>query len=185
LNSELPTGSSWCPFYINPHKRVEARIEFARLPGNITDLRVMFLADHHLRTFMRRPVSAGLSFRIMAGFVTLQAHRDRWNVAEGSIGPIAEMGTLHSIRNQGLIGRRIIGGYWEHDLRSLLFEALRIRPLVGQNVSVRLEGAHVYIDEQWIHEATVSIARAPLRINFTRRMDQPEIFTGFGLTERR
>ena len=62
--------------------------------------------------------------------------------------------------------------------------ALRIRPLVDHNVSMRLGGAHVYINGRWIHEVTLSIARAPVRINFTRRIDQPGIFLGFGIAGR-
>lgn len=40
-------------------------------------------------------------------------------------------------------------------------------------MSLHLGGAHVYMNEQWIHEATVNLTRAPVRINFTRRIDQP------------
>ena len=185
LELRVATGSMWHPYHIDPQKRVEARIEFGHPHGSRADLRATLLADYNFSTFMRRrPTPPRLSLRILGGVTTPSASRDRWHVAEGSVGLIGELGTLRSIRNRRLIGRQMIGAHWEHDFRSLLFETLRIRPLVEHNVSMRLGGAHVYINGRWIHEVTLSIARAPVRINFTRRIDQPGIFVGFGIAGR-
>ncbi len=185
LELRVAAGEAWKPYHVSPQKSVEARIEFGHSPSNPSDIRATLLADFHTRTFMRRrPVPAGLSLRILAGLISRRAPMDRWHVAEGSVWAVGELGTLRSVRNRRLIGRQTIGGYWEHNFRSLLFEALRIRPLVGQNVSTRLGGAHVYMNGRWIHEVTLSIARAPVRINFTRRIDQPGVFVGVGIAGR-
>lgn len=185
LEFRVATGKAWKPYYVDPQKSVEARIEFGHSPSGRGDLRATLLADYNISTFMRRrPTPLGLSLRVLGGVVTQNAPVDRWHVAEGSIGPVGELGTLRTVQNRRLVGRQTIGGYWEHNFRSLLFEALRIRPLVGQNVSMRLGGAHVYMNGRWIHEVTLSIARAPVRVNFTRRIDQPGVFVGFGIAGR-
>ncbi len=185
LEIRVATGGDWKPYHVGPQKRLEARIEFGHPPGSPSDFRATLLADYHISTFMRRrPTPLGLSLRILGGVITRDASMDRWHVVEGSIGPVGELGTLRSIRNRRLIGRQTVGGHWEHNFRSLLFEALRIRPLVEQNVSMRLGGAHVYMNGRWIHEITLSIARVPVRINFTRRIDQPGIFVGVGIVGR-
>jgi len=179
------TGSSWQPYFIHPSKRLEVKIGFANSPHQQRDLRLSLAGDYWVRTLMRRrPKPSTLSVRFLAGFVTNQAPKDRWHVVDGTMGPIGELGTLRSVRNHRWTGRRIAGAYWEHDFRSLLFELLQLRPLVDQNVSVRLGGGHVYIDGRWIHEGTFSIARAPVRIHLTRRMDHPSIFFGIGYVGR-
>ncbi len=185
LEFRFGTGKAWNPYHVHPRKSLEVRTEFAHSTGGYDDLRTTLLADYYIPTFMRRrPAPLGLSLRILGGIITRGAQRDQWHVAEGSIASAGELGTLRTLRNHRLIGRQMIGGYWEHDFRSVLFEALRLRPLVGQNISIRFGGAHVYMNGRWIHEVSLSIARAPLRINFTRSMDEPRIFLGVGFAGR-
>ena len=139
-----------------------------------------------MRTLMRRrPQSAGMSVRVLAGVTTSRAPVEQWHVAEGSMGPIGALGTLRTVRSRRLIGRHVAGIHWEHDFRSLLFELFRVRPLVDQKVSTRFGAAHVYINDGWIHEITLSIARAPLRVDLSRKINQPGLFVSIGLAGRR
>ncbi|MCY4233773.1 MAG: DUF5686 family protein [Bacteroidetes bacterium] len=186
IGLRLATGDPWQPYHINPSKRAELRVEYANSPGHRSDLKALLLADYHVNTLMlRRPKPAGLALRFHAGIITHNAPRDRLLFAEGTIGPIGELGVLRSVRNRRLFGHKIIGLHWEHDFRSLLFEGLRMNFLVDQNVSLRLGGAHANIDGQWIQEVTLSISRQPLRINITRRVDQQGLFVGFGYVGQR
>lgn len=182
----LATGSDWQPYHIDPQERVEVRVEYGEAPQNRRYLKATLFADWYMRTLMRRrPQSAGMSARILAGFTTSEAPIQEWHVAEGSMGPIAALGTLRTVRSRRLIGRHVAGMHWEHDFRSLLFELFRVRPLVDQKVSTRLGAAHVYVNGGWIHEITLSIARAPLRVDLSRRINQPGLFVSIGLAGRR
>ena len=186
IDFTFATGDPRQPYYIHLSKRIEFKIGFANSPVQKRDMRISLAADYSLRTLRRRrPLSGMLSLRILVGYITNDAPNDRWHIVEGTMGPIGELGTLRSVWNHRWIGRKIMGAYWKHDFRSLLFEFLQIRPLIDQNVSLRLGGAHVYIDGRWIHEANLSIARAPVRINVTRTMDQPSIFFGINYAGRR
>ncbi len=186
IELRVATGSDWQPYHIDPQQRVEVRIQYGNAPKNRQYLKGTLFADGYMRTLMRRrPQSAGMSVRVLAGFATSMAPIEQWHVAEGSMGPIGALGTLRTIRNRRLIGRHVAGIHWEHDFRSLLFELLRVRPLVGQKVSTRLGAAHVYVNDEWIHEITLSIARAPLRVDLSRRINQPGLFVSIGLAGRR
>ena len=186
LELRVATGSDWQPYHIDPQQRVEVRIQYGNAPQNRQYLKGILLADGYMRTLMRRrPQSAGMSVRVLAGFATSKTPFEQWHVAEGSMGPIGALGTLRTVRNRRLIGRHVAGIHWEHDFRSLLFELMRIRPLVGQKVSTRFGAAHVYVNERWIHELTLSIARAPIRVDLSRRINQPGLFVSIGLAGRR
>jgi hypothetical protein len=180
------TGSDWQPYHIDPQQRVEVRVQYGIAPQSRRYLKGTLFADGYMRTLMRRrPQSAGVSVRVLAGFTTSKAPVEQWHVAEGSMGPIGALGTLRTVRNRRLIGRHVAGIYWEHDFRSLLFELLRVRPLVDQKVSTRIGAAHVYVNGGWIHEITLSISRVPLRVDLSRRIRQPGLFVSIGLAGRR
>ena len=182
----VATGSDWQPYRIDPQQRVEVRVEYGDAPRSRRYLKATLFTDGYIRTLMRRrPQSAGMSVRVLAGFATLKAPIEQWHVAEGSMGPIGTLGTLRTVRNRRLIGRHMAGIYWEHDFRSLPFEILRIRPLVDQKVSMRFGAAHVYVNDRWTHEITLSIARFPLRVDLSRRIRQPGLFVSIGLAGRR
>ncbi|MDE2826780.1 MAG: DUF5686 family protein [Bacteroidota bacterium] len=182
----VAAGSDWQPYRIDPQERVEVRVEYGDAPQNRRYLKATLLADGYMRTLMRRrPQSAGMSVRVLAGFSTSRAPVEQWHVAEGSMGPIGTLGTLRTVRNRRIIGRHVAGIHWEHDFRSLLFELFRVRPLVDQKVSSRFGAAHVYVNDGWIHEITLSIARAPLRVDLSRRINQPGLFVSIGLAGRR
>ena len=186
LELRVSTGSDWQPYHIDPQRRVEVRVQYGNAPQNRQYLKGTLFADAHVRTLMRRrPQSAGMSVRVLAGFATSRAPIEQWHVAEGSMGPIGGLGTLRTVRNRRLIGRHVAGIHWEHDFRSLLFELFRVRPFVDQKVSTRFGAAHVYVNDGWIHEITLSIARAPLRVDLSRRINQPGLFVSIGLAGRR
>ena len=188
LEAAAATGKHWQPFRMGPTHRAEVRFEQA---SSIDESygRLELWLDTYLKTLLRkRPRPMGLSLRTTAmrshGTVPPQG----LVALDGTMGPVATLGTLRSLRTRRYFGRHALGVYWEHDFRTVLWEALGFRRLVQQRTGITLGGAHA---KAWPriggmhHELTASLTEVfgtPLRLDLTRRLDQQGWHVSVGLS---
>ncbi len=184
----IATGSDWQPYHINPQRRAELSLERGSTGFEDAFWRLRLRADTYIKTiFIRRPKPAHLALRVLAGSSRGALPRVSWNTLEGSMGPVAALGVIRSLRSRRLAGDHTMGFFWEHDFRTLPFEALHLNSVVGRDVSLRVGGAHarVWPREDWYHELTLSAAMAPVRLDLTRSLDRPGWYVTVGLAGRR
>ncbi|MDE2955787.1 MAG: carboxypeptidase-like regulatory domain-containing protein [Bacteroidota bacterium] len=184
----LAAGANWQPYPTTAHRRVEIRLEYGHAGSSGGYLRSLLRADAFVNTFRRsRPEPARLMLRLLTGASSGSLPIVRRHGLEGTLGPLAALGTLRSMTGRSLAGQHVGGLYWEHDFRGLLFEALGLRRWAEAGVGFRLAGAHARI---WpgagsTQEASVSLVRAPVRLDLTRRLNTPGWFVTAGFVGRR
>ena len=171
------------PIHVGPTRRAEIRA--GTQPYGRMEIRL----DGWLRTFLRwRPLPMGLSVRTL-GVVTYGAPPIQgWVTSDGTMGPISTLGSLRALRNDRYRGRHVAGVYWEHDFRTILWEALRLQPLVARRTGVSIGGAHAFIRSgtgRVHHELTVSLTGvlgSSFRVDLTRRLGAEGWFVSAGLS---
>ena len=197
-------GDGYAPFRFDPLRRAELRVEHSSdaLGGDFGYTRYDALLDGYLPTFYRsRPHPNGLAVRVYGGTHQGTLPGQRFGVVDGSLGAFGTFGALRALRGQPYEGEQYLGLFWEHDFRTVPFEALGLRGLVERNMGVRLYGGHgrTWIDADRLaaltftpryqtafhHEvglALTNVLGLPLRLDFTYRLDQPGFYVGFGLS---
>lgn len=184
----VATGRHWQPYYLNPHRRAELSLEGGSIRFEDAYWRIRLHADTHVETiYSNRPKPAYLALRLLAGASRGNLPIVRRNTVEGSMGPVAALGVIRSVRNRRLSGDHTLGLHWEHDFRTLPFEAMRLESVVRKDVGLRLGGAHarVWPGEGWHNELTLSAVIVPLRLDLTRRLGQSGWYLTVGLAGRR
>ena len=205
LTASLAVGDGYKPFRFEPLRRIELRVEHSNpdlLGGDFTFTRYDVRFDGYLRTFFRnRPRPNGFAVRVFGGTSRGTLPVQRFGTVDGNLGTFGTFGVLRSLQNQPYEGERYLGVFWEHDFRTVPFEALGLRTLVERGTSLRLYGGHgrSWIDtdrlptlgfapqyqDAFHHEIGLSftdIGGTPLRLDFTYRLDEPRFFVGFGLS---
>ena len=205
LTASLAIGDGYEPFRFDPLQRIELRAEYSDLDllgGDFDFARFDVLFDGYLKTFFpSRPRPNGLAVRLYGSTFSGTLPPQRFGVVDGSLGPFSTFGTLKALRDQPYEGERTLGFFWEHDFRTVPFEALGLRGFVEREMGVRLFGGHArtWIDaerlavldfaprypDQFHHELGVALTNVwgtPLRLDFTYRIDEPGFFVGFGLS---
>lgn len=183
VETRLAAGEFWQPYHANAHRRVEIRLEAGHGVSSGGYVRAVLRADTYVNTYWRsRPQPARLMVRFLTGASRGTLPHVRRHGLEGTMGPAAALGTLRSLLDRQLTGRHVGGLYWEHDFRSALFEVLGLRRLAEAGFGVRFGGAHARIwpGNGWLQEATVSLVRAPVRLDLTRRLNAPGWFATVG-----
>ena len=179
----LAAGANWQPYQTAAHRRAELRLEYGHGDSSGGYLRGLLRADAYVNTFRRsRPEPARLVLRLLTGSSAGSLPMVRRLGLEGTLGPLAALGSLRSIAGRSFAGRHVGGLYWEHDFRGMMFEALGLRRWAEAGVGLRLAGAHARIwpGAGWTQEATVSLVRAPARLDLTRRLNAPGWFVTVG-----
>ncbi len=205
VTASLALGDGYKPFRFDPLRRIELRLEHSNpdlLGSDFDYTRYDVLFDGYLKTFFRnRPRPNGLSLRAYGGTSSGTLPVQHFGVVDGNLGTFSTFGALRSLQNQPYEGERYLGLFWEHDFRTVPFEALGLRALVERGTSLRLYGGHghAWIDagrlatlgfaphyqDRFHHELGLSVTDiwgTPLRLDFTYRLDEPGFFVGFGLS---
>ncbi len=152
--------------------------------------------------FPNRPRPNLLRLRLLAGASSGTLPVQRFGVLDGRTGPFSAFGAFRALSGRPYEGARHAGIFWEHDFKTMPFEALRLWPLVSKGMGVTLFGAH---GRAWIsparrntlvfkpmyqgrfhHELGLSLtdlAGLPLRLDAAWRLNRPGFFFGFGLTK--
>jgi len=205
LTASLVVGEGYRPFRFDPLRRAEVRVEHSDpgvLGGAFDFIRFQVRLDGYVKTLFRnRPLPAGLHVRAYGGAARGTLPPQRFGVVDGSLGPFGTLGTLRTLRQQPYEGERYLGLFWEHDFRTVPFEALGLLPFVERDMGFRLFGGHgrAWIDaerlptlaftprtpDRFHHElglAFTNLWGTPLRLDVGYRLDRPGFFVGFGLS---
>ncbi|MFQ5569882.1 MAG: hypothetical protein ACE5G0_09420, partial [Rhodothermales bacterium] len=205
LRATLAAGDGYAPFRFRPLRRIEVRLEHSSpgvLGSDFDFTRFEVLVDGYLKTFFpSRPRPNGLDVRIYGGTFRGTLPAQRFGVLDGSLGAFSTLGTFRSVRERPYEGERFLGVFWEHDFRTVPFEALGLRALVDRGTGLRLFGGHgrtwiaadrlgdlAFVPRYQDHfhqELGVSLTNVwgtPLRLDFTTRLDRPGFYVGFGLS---
>ncbi len=181
------TGDPWQPFRMGPTHHAEARLEYALTADAPSYGRYEVWLDSHLKTLLRRrPRPMILAIRSMAIRTSGALPAQGLVVIEGTMGPVAALGVLRSLRSARLVGHHAAGFFWEHDFRTVLWEVLRLRPLYERQTGVTLGGGHARTWPGTIHhEVSLSVTEvfgSPFRVDVTRRLDHPGWHVSIGLS---
>jgi hypothetical protein len=201
----LAVGDGYQPFRTGALRRAEVRIEHSDpdvFGGDFDFTRYQFSLDGHVETFFRnRPRPNALMLRVFGGTSSGTLPAQRLGVVEGRLGPFSSFGALRSLGGRAYEGNRSLGVFWEHDFKTVPFEALGLHTLVDRNMGLRLYGGHARswldadhvadlaftpkVPQRFHHELGLSLTNiggSPFRLDFTYRLDEPGFFAGFGLS---
>ena len=147
-------------------------------------------------TFLRRRLLAPtLHVRLAAGAASASLPVQRAFGIDGRHAGLAPFGALRSRTGRLTLAQRYALVAWEHDFRSVVFEALGWRGSAPRGVSLQVHGAHAWADgapgalhtEASVvhHEVGASLGLGyalPVRLDVTYRLtDGPGVVFGFGL----
>ncbi len=160
-------------------------LSYSRLSGSV-DLRVPTF-------FRRRPNPHTLTARALGGLTWGDVPLQRFGSLDGSSGPFAGFGTLRAV-NLPYEGSRWGGIIWSYDAGRTLFESLGLGIPTGlalhgghawtSNDTGRTFGFDLQTNPSGHHELGLSLMRPsnfPVRLDFTRRLDDSGWFFTFGL----
>ena len=143
----------------------------------------------------RRLLPPTLHVRLAAGAASAATPVQRAFGIDGRHAALAPFGALRSRTGRLTLAQRYALVAWEHDFRSVLFEALGWRGAAPRGVSLQVHGAHAWADgapgaprtEASVvhHEVGASLGlgyAAPVRLDATYRLtDDPGFVFGVGL----
>ncbi|HET6567805.1 MAG TPA: DUF5686 family protein [Rhodothermales bacterium] len=174
----------------------------ARFMGSdFTYGRLGFGLDVQVPTFFRsRPRPNTLDVHVSAHFSRGNLPPQRLAVLDGSPGHFDGSGAFRALGNRPVQGEQALAIFWQHDFKTIPFEALGLWPLVRMGMGLALYGGHgrtwtdpdharslpyapIYQDA-FHHELGLSLTNVlgtPLRLDFTYQLERPEFFIGFGV----
>ena len=189
LEATAAAGNHWQPFRMGPTQRAEVRIQHGFGPEAASYGRAELYLDTSAKTLLqKRPRPMLLSVRVIGAASWGSLPPQGTFPLEGAIGPVATLGVLRSLRTSRYLGRHAAGLYWEHDFRTVLWEALGLRFLVNRRTGITIGGAHARVwpsNSTVHHELTASLTEVlgtPVRVDLTRRLDRPGWFVSVGLS---
>ncbi len=165
-------------------------------PDNEGYRRVEAEARWFVPTILRRRLLAPtLHVRLAAGAASASLPVQRAFGIDGRHAGLAPFGALRSRTGRLTLAQRYAMVAWEHDFRSVLFEALGWRGSAPRGVSLQVHGAHAWADgapgaprtEGSVvhHEVGASLGLGytlPVRLDVTYRLtDDPGVVFGIGL----
>ena len=204
LGARLRLGepSGGLPGSVAGHRGLTVRVEGGRQPASDSGLdataygRAEGDARWSLPTVLRRRlVAPTLHLRLAAGAASADLPLQRAFGVDGQFAGLAPFGALRARTGRLTLARRYALVAWEHDFRSVPFEAVGWRGAAPLGLSLQVHGAHAWADrapgalfvEPSVvhHEVGASLGlgyTVPVRLDATYRLtDGPGLVFGFGL----
>ena len=202
LRLGLGDAGGGLPGSITGHRSATLRVEGGRQPDGGSGLgassygRVEGEARWSQPTFLRRRLlPPALHLRLAAGTASGELPLQRSFGVDGQLLGLSAFGALRARTGRLTLARRYALVAWEHDFRSVPFEALGWRGAAPLGVSLQVHGAHAWADraagalfvEPSVvhHEVGASLGlgyTVPVRLDVTYRLtDGPGVVVGFGL----
>ncbi|MEM1128299.1 MAG: carboxypeptidase-like regulatory domain-containing protein [Bacteroidota bacterium] len=192
VTASVAWGGPPTPLRTDALNRAALTVEHA-LPGDFDFTTVHLDLDGAVPTFFRKRLRPNqLHTRLRAATFRGDLPPQRWAALDGTLGLFGGFGAFRSRRDRPYVGTQALGFFWAHDFTTVPFEAVRLQPFVDAQMGLRLFGGH---GTTWLggrsqthHEIGLSLtnlAGTPLRLDLTRRLDQPGWFFGLGLSRLR
>lgn len=170
------------------------------LSSDFSYTRYQLAIDGHFSTFLRRRfLPNGVDFRLVAGTATGMLPIQLFRATDARMGAFSPFGTLRGLRGRPLEGEKYVGLFLEHNFRTVPFELLGLRGLAKAGLGIIIHGAvartwisdsrknqlnHLFgYEDEWYREVGFSLNGifGLARVDFTRRLDRPAFFVGFGV----
>lgn len=204
-------GNKPDPFGIAGSNWIEGLMEVAQtgfLGSDHNYVRGRFRAAVTIPTFYRRRfLPQDLQLRISLGASRGEVPVHRLWAVDGS-NRASKPGGLRTLAGRPLVGDRTAFIGWEHNFRTVPFERLGLRAAARKNLGLIVYGGHgrswlrdenrpsasagllpdswsPLVSDQWHHEVGVSLNGlfGWLRLDLTRRLDEPEWAVGLGIAK--
>lgn len=200
----LRFGDAFNPLQVFGQRRAEVTIEHSSdgLSSDYDFTIYRLSADWRVETFFqRRFLPNVLDVRVMAGTATGDVPLQRLALVDASMGAYSPFGVLKTLRGQPYQGDEHAGLFWEHNFRTVPFEAAGLDGLAERSWNLIIFGGHartwadlpegsptqdiafpILIPDQWHHEVGVSLSGiiGLLRIDLAKRLDAPGLTVGVG-----
>ena len=200
-------GDDLIPFAIMGQNRLEVQVEVSDsdlLASDFNFARVHLAIDRRFPTFYkRRFLPNTLDMRLVAGTSTGDLPLQRFGIIDAAPGYYSPYGALKTYKSSPYEGEHYMALHWEHNFRTIPFEALGMMWFAKKGWSVLIYGSHArtfisddrldqirqrpdyalsYIDGIH-HELGVSLNGifGLGRINLTKRIDKPGLNIGYGV----
>jgi hypothetical protein len=200
-------GDDLIPFEIVGQNRIEVEVELADpsvLASDFDFARVHVAIDRSIPTFYkRRFLPNTLYVRLLAGASTGELPLQRFMIVDSSPGYYSPYGALKTLKYHPYEGEHYMAVHWEHNFRTIPFEALGMMWFARKGWSILMYGSHArtYISNERLnvlqsrpdyalsyydgthHELGVSLNGifGLGRVNLTKRLDKPGLNIGFGV----
>jgi len=200
-------GGDRTPFAIIGQNRVEIRAEWSNPDLFNSDFSYgsyQIAIDRRIPTFYkRRFIPNTLELRLLAGTSTGTLPLQRFGVVDASPGYYTEFGSLKTHASTPYEGEHFLGLHWEHNFRTIPFEAVGMRWLARKGYGIIVYGSHArsFISDDRLqalqaredfmlsytgnmhHEVGISLNGifGLGRINITQRLDAPGLRVGFAV----
>ncbi len=200
---QLTWGDDAGPRGILPINRVEVGVEHSGewLGSDFGFTQGEIGIDTRVETFFRRRLlPTTLDLRVEAGGALGTLPLQRFGVIEASPLPYTPFGALRTLDDRPYQGSEYAGLFWEHNFRTVPFEALGLYGLADRHIELILHGGHgrTWIDDdraaalrqrgiflhstdRFHHELGLSVnglLRDLLRVDVTTRLDRRAVSIG-------
>lgn len=201
VEAGLEWGEPYQPFGMTANQRVAVGVEHssAGLGSDFSFTRLRLALDGHFKTFLKRRITPNaLDVRLVAGYSIGDVPVQRFGSLEASMGFFSPFGAFRTVRGHPLEGQHYAALYWEHNFKTTPFELLGLWDWAMRGAGLVVHGAsgRTWInpeqraelgydpryEESFRHEVGVSLMLYHLlRLDFTRRLDQPGWSVGLSL----
>lgn len=207
ISISYASGNEPIPFAIVGQNRVEVQIEISDSDLMASDYdyaRVHIAIDRRFPTFYkRRFLPNTLDVRVVGGTSTGELPLQRFGIIDASPGYYSPFGALKTLKDHPYEGEHYMAMHWEHNFRTIPFEALGMMWFAKKGWSILAYGSHAktYISSDRLselrrrpdfalsynsgshHEIGVSLNGifGLGRVNLTKRLDKPGLNLGVGV----
>ncbi|MFN2374032.1 MAG: DUF5686 family protein [Cyclonatronaceae bacterium] len=197
----LNVGDTPVPFGVVGQNNLQITVEHSDpdlFGGNFDFTRYSLNAAARIPTFYkRRLIPNALDLQLMAGTYSGELPVQRFATVDGSMGIFRPFGTLRSLTNRPVMAPQYAFLFWEHNFRTIPFEALGMYGVARRGLGLVVHGAsgrtwqngesgiHRFAaPDGYYHEAGLSLNGifGILRLDATLRLDEPGFTAGIGLS---
>ncbi len=202
LGLTLAFGDDYVPFGVVGQNRVEIKIEHS--PSNLLSNQFDFTnyqisLNARIPTFFKRRLMPNtLELRLVGGTFSGTLPVQRFGILDVSLGAFSPFGVFKSLQGYPLEGEKYFAVFWEHNFRTIPFEMIGLRSIAKRDLGIILHGAfgRTWIDasrltaltyvpryqDSFRHEIGISLNGlfGFFRLDYTRRLDKPGDYIGFG-----
>ncbi len=207
LTLKYAYGDDLVPFSILGQNHFELLVELSDpdiMASDYDFARVHVAIDRSIPTFYkRRFLPNTLYVRLVAGASTGELPLQRFGIVDASPGQYAPYGALKTLKDHPYEGEHYMAVHWEHNFRTIPFEALGMMWFARKGWGLMMYGSHgrTFLSEERLselqrrtdyvlsyydgihHELGVSLNGifGLGRVNLTKRLDRPGLNIGFGV----